>query len=185
MSTVTVTSSPNASTGRFVHLLQTEVPTNTATATETTTALPTDTATETATALPTDTATATETATALPTDTATATETATAIATDTATSSPTAVPTDITPGPIPGVNFDLLAMDIIEDEHMMSIETALVAQRLVENDEVRAFAKHAADVAHFHVMLMDDLRYRLIHGITLPPPMFREEYQSPRRFVPR
>lgn len=88
-------------------------------------------------------------------------------------------------GLVPGVNFDLLAMDIIEDEHVMSIETALVAQRLVQNDEVRAFAKHAADVAYFHVMLMDDLRYRLVHGIPLAPPTFREEYQSPRRFAPR
>jgi uncharacterized protein (DUF305 family) len=212
LSTITVTSSPNAFTGRFVNLLQTNVPTDTSTATQTATALPTNTATETATALPTNTAIATQTATAFPTDTATATETATtlptntatatqtaivlptntatatatatAIGTNTATSSPTVVPTDITPGPVPGVNFDLLAIDIITDEHAMSIETALVAQRLVENDEIRAFAKHAADMAHFHMMLMDDLQYRLVHNITLPLPRFHEDYQSPRRLEP-
>jgi hypothetical protein len=76
-------------------------------------------------------------------------------------------------------------MEIIEDEHAMSIETALVAQRLVRTHEVRAFAKHAADVAHLHKMLMDDLKYRLAYGVTLPPPRFHEDYQSPRRFEPR
>jgi predicted outer membrane protein len=192
-STVTATSSPSASLGRFVGLLQTPIPTDTATttatATETATSLPTDTATatntatETATTLPTDTATATQTATALPTDTSTATQTATPATTATATGSPTVVPS-VTPGPGTDVNFDLLALEIIEDEHMMSIETALVAQRLVRNDEIRAFAKHAADMAHLHVMLIDDLKYRLAFNITLPPPRFQEDYQSPRRFMP-
>ena len=81
-------------------------------------------------------------------------------------------------------DFEMLSMHIIEDEHVMSIETALVAQRLAKNHEIRAFAKHAADVAKLHVLLLDDLSYRLAFDITLPEPRFHEEYQSPRRLEP-
>jgi hypothetical protein len=76
-------------------------------------------------------------------------------------------------------------MNIIEDEHAMSLQTALVAQRLVRNDEIRAFAKHSADVIQLHMILLNDLKYRIVHNITLPPPQFQEDYQSPRRFTPR
>jgi hypothetical protein len=62
--------------------------------------------------------------------------------------------------------------------------TRLVAQRLAKNNEIRAFAKHAADVAKLHMLLLDDLSYRLAFNITLPEPRFHEEYQSPRRFEP-
>ena len=78
-------------------------------------------------------------------------------------------------------DFDLLSMHILEDVHAMSIESALVAQRLAKNSEIRAFAKHAADVAKLHVLLLDDLQYRLAFNITLPEPRFQEDYQSPRR----
>jgi hypothetical protein len=75
-------------------------------------------------------------------------------------------------------------MHIIKDEHAMSIETALVAQRLAHNSEIRAFAKHAADVAKLHVLLLDDLQYRRAFNITLRDPRFHEGYQSPRRLEP-
>ncbi len=171
------------------------VPTETPTAmdTETPTFTPTSAATETATETGTPTATETETATSTVTGTLVATETGTPVATETATGFPTetgtAVPTEtgtavptITPPVRP--DFDLLSLHVIEDEHVMSIEVALAAQRLAENAEIRAFAKHAADVAKLHLLLMNDLKYRLAHNYTLPDPIFEEEYLPPRRDVP-
>jgi hypothetical protein len=81
-------------------------------------------------------------------------------------------------------DFDLLSLHVIEDEHVMSVEVALAAQRLAENAEIRALARHAADVAKLHLLLMNDLKYRLAHNITLPDPVFEEEYLPPRRDVP-
>jgi hypothetical protein len=167
---------------------QIDTATATGTGTPTDTATTTVTVTETATAHSTDTATetATDTPAALPTDTATDTPagTATTDLTGTATGTLTMTPIGTTPGPGGAADFDLLAIDILEDEHVMSIETALVAQRLAENDEIRAFAKHSADVAQLHLILMHDLKYRLAYNITLPTPSFEASYQSPRRFSP-
>jgi len=118
--------------------------------------------------------TGTSTPVATGTTTAVSTETGTAIPTETGTAIPTVLPPT-------RPDFEELSMHIIEDEHAMSIETALVAQRLAENREIRAFAKHAADVAKLHVLLLDDLQYRLAFNITLPEPRFQEDYQSPRR----
>ncbi len=67
----------------------------------------------------------------------------------------------------------------------MILETALAAEPLVRNDEIRAFAKHSADVARLHLMLMRELKMRLAYGFTPPLPDFEAEYQSPRRFEPR
>jgi hypothetical protein len=167
--------SPTAiGTGTFI-----PTPTGTATgiATETGTAVPT----ETGTALPTSTGTAiatgTGTAVSTATETAVATGTGTTVPTETGTATPT-----ITPPVRPG--FDLLSLHVIEDEHVMDVEVALAAQRLAENGEIRAFAKHTADVAKLHLLLMNDLKYRLAHNYTLPDPIFEEEYQSPRRPIP-
>jgi len=157
-------------------------------ATGTATGLPTDVPTGTATALPTDVSTATAmptdmtgTATGLPTDIGTAT----GLPTDMATGTATVVPTSTPVGPGPGVNFDAFSLDIIMDQHVMGVQQHLVAQRLVENDELRAFAKHASDVAELHILLMSDLQYRLVYNWTPPLPPIREDYQSPRRFQPR
>jgi len=68
--------------------------------------------------------------------------------------------------------------------HMMQVQTALVAQRLVGNDEVRAFAKHSADMAQLHLLLMSDLKHRLFDNYAPPTPDFQREYQGPRRFEP-
>ena len=159
----------------------TTVPTDELTGTPTTTS--TETLTETPTTVPTD--TATETATAVPTLVFTYTPTMlpTVDLTGTATASPTAVVSP-TPGDGTDVNFDLRAIHIIEEIHIMHLETALVAQRLVRNDEVRAFAKHAADAAKLHLILISDLKHRLFDGYTPPPPDFESEYQGPRRFFP-
>jgi hypothetical protein len=137
--------------------------------------------TETSTLLPPETPTAISTVT----ETLVATETGTPVVIETATGLPTetgtAVPT-ITPPVRP--DFDLLSLHVIEDEHGMSVEVALAAQRLAENAEIRAFARHAADVAKLHLLLMNDLKYRLAHAYTLPDPMFEQEYLPPRRDVP-
>lgn len=160
--------------------------TGTAVGTGTVTAGPTGTGTGTVTAGPTGTGTAIGTGTTTPmmTGTVPATGTGTSVGTGTVTplvtstgtmmTTPTAPPTNI-----PG--FARLAAEIIEDEHVMHIEVALVAQRLAENSEIRAFAKHAADVAKLHMLLLDDLKYRLFYHVTLPPPDFTAEYQSPRK----
>ena len=66
----------------------------------------------------------------------------------------------------------------------MDIQSELVAQRLVKNDELRAFAKHAADVTELHLLLMSDLKHRLMDNYTPPEPKFQEDYQGPRRFEP-
>jgi hypothetical protein len=148
----------------------TEINTGTVTASPTTpTAVGAETETETVTP-PTDTSTPIATITT----TAVSTETGTAVPTGTSTTIPTVIPPA-------HPDFEQLSMHIIEDEHAMSIETALAAQRLAENREIRAFAKHAADVAKLHVLLLDDLQYRLAFNITLPEPRFQEDYQSPRR----
>ena len=164
-------------------LLPTETPTaiDTGTPVFTPTSVATETATETGTPIATETGTATSTVTgtlvATETGTPVATETGTAVPTETA----TAVPT-ITPPVRP--DFDLLSLHVIEDEHVMSVEVALAAQRLAENAEIRAFARHAADVAKLHLLLMNDLKYRLAHNYTLPDPMFEDEYLPARRDVP-
>jgi hypothetical protein len=110
------------------------------------------------------------------------TGTATVEATGTITITPSAVPTIPT---IPGgatENFDLVSLLIIEDEHVMSVETALAAQRLVQNEEIRAFARHAADMAQLHLILINNLQYRMLGLEVLPPPPdFQREYQGPRR----
>ncbi|HEX6035590.1 MAG TPA: hypothetical protein VFY83_14210 [Anaerolineales bacterium] len=129
---------------------------------------------------PTAVGTETEMATATPppdTNTPDATDTTTAVPTETSTAIPTVIPPT-------RPDFEMLSMHILEDEHAMSIETALAAQRLAENREIRAFAKHAADVAKLHVLLLDDLQYRLAFNVTLPEPRFHEDYQSPRRLEP-
>ena len=143
------------------------------------------TGTGTSTAVTTGTTTSVPTMVSTGTGTALATTTQTAVATISATMLPTeagtAVPTVVAPN---RPDFEVLSMHILEDEHAMSIETALVAQRLAKNREIRAFAKHAADVAKLHMLLLDDLSYRLAFNITLPEPRFHEEYQSPRKLEP-
>jgi hypothetical protein len=163
----------------------TALPSETPTAVGTPTQEFTPTATESATETGTPAATETETPALTATLTSIATETGTPVATGTATGSPTetgtAVPT-ITPPVRP--DFDLLSLHVIEDEHVMSVDVALAAQRLAENAEIRALARHAADVAKLHLLLMNDLKYRLAHNITLPDPIFEDEYLPPRRDVP-
>jgi len=78
----------------------------------------------------------------------------------------------------------MLSLHIIEEEHVMDVQSELVAQRLVENDELRAFAKHAADVTELHLLLMSDLKHRLFDNYTPPEPEFQKPYQGPRRFEP-
>ena len=139
--------------------------------------------------VPTDTVTAvsTGTGTVIATDTGSPvpTGTATSVTTGTGTVVPTE-PGTITPTVIPPIrpDFDLLSLHVIEDEHVMQIDVALVAQRLTEDKELSAFAKHTADMAKLHLLLMNDLKYRLAHNYTLPEPIFEQEYQSPRRLVP-
>lgn len=157
--------------------------------TDTPTAVPTFTLTETPTAAPT--LTLTETPTAVPTFTLTETSTAipTLGATDTATLPPTVnvtatgtvLPTTVPPDGT-GADFNLVALHIIEEIHVMHVQTALTAQRLVQNDEIRAFAKHAADVAGLHLLLLSDLKHRLFDQYTPAPPQITEPYTGPRRF---
>ncbi len=162
-------------------------PTETPTAIDTGTPVftPTSVATETTTETGTPVATETGTAISTVTETLVATETGTPVATETGTLLPTETPTAVTTiAPPVRPDFDLLSLHVIEDEHGMSVEVALAAQRLAENAEIRAFAKHAADVAKLHLLLMTDLKYRLAHNYTLPDPMFEDEYLPPRRDVP-
>jgi hypothetical protein len=97
---------------------------------------------------------------------------------------PTGTATGTPPGGGTGVNFDMLSMHVIEEEHVMSVQVALTAQRLVRNDEIRAFAKHTADAVELHLLLMSDLKHRLFDNYVPPPPDFQRQYQSPRRFEP-
>jgi len=110
------------------------------------------------------------------------TSTPTALPTDivTGTSTPTALPTDPGTGP----DFDMVALHIIEEMHSMQVQVALVAQRLVTNDEIRAYAKHTADMTQLHLLLMSDLKHRLFDSYVPPTPHFQREYQGPRRFEP-
>jgi hypothetical protein len=110
------------------------------------------------------------------------TGTTTSIPTDivTGTPTPTSIPTD--PGNEP--DFDMVALHIIEELHGMQVQVALVAQRLVTNDEIRAFAKHTADMTQLHLLLMSDLKHRLFDSYVPPTPHFQREYQGPRRFEP-
>lgn len=83
-----------------------------------------------------------------------------------------------------GVDFNVLSIDIIDDEHVADVQGELVAQRLVKNNELRAFAKHAADVTELHLLVMGDLKHRLVDNYTPPPPDFQADYQNPRKFLP-
>ena len=168
--------------------------TPTAALTEDATGTPTPALTEEATGTPTITITAdttrtpttvtTEAVTDTPTSVSTLemTATTTAIPTDVVTGTPTTVPTDIGNGP--SEDFDMIALHIIEEMHVMQVQVALAAQRLVTNDEIRAFAKHTADMEQLHLLLMSDLKHRLFDHYIPPTPNFQGEYQSPRRFDP-
>lgn len=196
--TATMTTAPTDTSTATVTI----APTDTATETATTAPTETATATGTVTTAPTDTATATETATTAPTDTATSTGTATTAPTSTATTgavviaqtvemtatapgaTATSVVTIVPTTPPTIADFNVFSMDIIEDEHVMIVETALAAERLVRNQELRAFAKHSADMAELHLLLIKHLKYQVAYNLMLPPPRFEEEYQSPRRLEP-
>jgi len=166
----------------------TTVPTDESTATPTPaltedlTGTPTVVLTDDTTATPTAVTTeeVTDTPTALPTLETTATSTA--VPTDVVTGTPTIVPTDTGNGT--SEDFDLIALHIIEEQHVMQLQVALVAQRLVTNDEIRAFAKHTADMVQLHLLLMSDLKHRLFDNYIPPTPDFQGEYQGPRRFEP-
>jgi hypothetical protein len=88
------------------------------------------------------------------------------------------------PGTGVSPDFDMISLHIIEDQHVMHLQVGLTAQRLVRNDEVRAFAKHASDVAELHLLLLSDLKHRLFDNYTPPTPEIQKEYQPPRRFEP-
>lgn len=156
--------------------------TPTAVVTEETTGTPTTVPTEESTGTPTTVPTEdiTDTPTSIPT--LEMTGTATAVPTDSVTGTPTAVPTDTVNGV--SEDFDMIALHIIEEQHVMQVQVALAAQRLVTNDEIRAFAKHTADMEQLHLLLMSDLKHRLFDNYTPPTPDFQSEYQSPRRFDP-
>jgi hypothetical protein len=153
--------------------------------TDTATALSSDTPTFTATALPADTATALPsdtpavTATGLPTDTSTALPSETAIATGAA--AVTSVPTT---GSTSWSAFDTRSLNIIEDEHTADVQSELAAERLTRNPEIQAFAKHAADLTEMHLLLMGDLKHRMIDNYAPPPPDLQADYQEPRRLEP-
>jgi hypothetical protein len=55
----------------------------------------------------------------------------------------------------------------------------------VKNEELKAFAKHSADVTELHLILMGDLKHRLVDNYTPPEPEFQADYQSPRQFEPK
>ncbi|HJQ14536.1 MAG TPA: hypothetical protein VJ830_07295 [Anaerolineales bacterium] len=176
VSTLDLTSTPTAiateeSTG-------TPTPAVTDEATGTSTTVPTEAATGTPTTVPTEAVTTTPTS--IPT--LVTTGTSTAVPTFVGTGSPTTVPTDTGNGP--SEDFDMIALHIIEEMHVMQVQVALVAQRLVTNDEIRTFAKHTADMEQLHLLLMSDLKHRLFDHYTPPTPDFQGEYQSPRRFEP-
>jgi predicted outer membrane protein len=180
--TVDLTGTPTAVPTEEITATPSAVPTENLTGTPT--SVPTEDLTGTPTTLPTDVSTETTTALATPVVSETPTPIATIDLTGTPASSPTAL---LSPTPGDGgmfVSFDLLSIHVIEEIHLMQLETALVAQRLVKNDEVRAFAKHAADMAGLHLILMSDLKHRLFDGYTPPPPDFERDYQGPRRFLP-
>jgi len=178
--TVDLTGSPTT-----ISTMETSTPTETATAEMTGTPIVTSTMeTQTETATAESNGTATETSTA---EVTTPTETSTVEMTETPSTIPTTITETLTfvptvPGP--AANFDMVSLNIIEEEHVMSVETALVAQRLVQNDEIRAFAKHVADTAGLHLTLMSDLQHRLFDFFTPPTPDYSRDYQGPRRFGP-
>ena len=191
--TTTVTSPVDLTgTTTVIPTLDTATATQTETMTATFTPLPTDTPSMTPsfTTTPTIASTLdlTGTTTVIPTlDTTTPSVTSTVNLTGTPTVAPTLETTTPTITPtIPGspANFDMVSLHIIEEEHVMHVQTALAAQRLVQNDEIRAFAKHAADMAQLHLLLMSDLKHRLFDFYTPPTPDFQREYQAPRQFLP-
>jgi hypothetical protein len=79
-----------------------------------------------------------------------------------------------------GVNFDLLSIDIIYDIHVVDVQGELAAERLVQDAELKAFARHSADVTQHHIMLMRDLRARLVDHYTPSAPEMQAPYQGPR-----
>lgn len=128
-----------------------------------------------------------DTPTLVPTDTATAIPSATS--TGVPSETPTGVPSE-TPTLFPGgggtlSRFEILSMHILEEEHVQNVQTELAAERLIKKDEIRAFAKHGADLTQLHIMMMDDVHHRLVDNFTPPPPEFQDDYQSSRRFEPR
>jgi hypothetical protein len=157
---------------------------DTATPTASPTETMTDTPTATFTALPTDTPTMTDTQTLTPEFTSTVDLTGTTTVIPTLPTLDTTTPT-ITPTiPVSPANFDMVALHIIEEEHVMQVETALAAERLVQNNEIRAFAKHTADMTQLHLLLISDLKHRLFDLYAPPTPDFQRNYQAPRLFMP-
>jgi hypothetical protein len=91
----------------------------------------------------------------------------------------------VSPGDNTASDFDIRSLNIIEDEHVADVQAELAAERLVKNEELKAFAKHSADVTELHLILMGDLKHRLVDNYTPPEPEFQADYQSPRQFEPK
>jgi hypothetical protein len=127
--------------------------------------------------------TPTEVPTQPPTEAPTEPPTATEVPTEPPTA--TEAPTMVSPGDNTASDFDIRSLNIIEDEHVADVQAELAAERLVKNEELKAFAKHSADVTELHLILMGDLKHRLVDNYTPPEPEFQADYQSPRQFEPK
>ena len=64
------------------------------------------------------------------------------------------------------------------------MQTEVVAERLTQTPEIRAFAKHSADVTELHIQLIDDLHARQALRYTPQAPEVTATYQSPQTILP-
>jgi hypothetical protein len=79
--------------------------------------------------------------------------------------------------------FDERALDILDQEHTGDVQSELTAERVVENPELKAFAKHSADVTELHLQLLDVV-HAYMQGYDEPPSVdFSEPYMDPHEYT--
>lgn len=80
-------------------------------------------------------------------------------------------------------SFDDQALSILEQEHTGDVQSELTAERTVANPELKAFAKHAADVTELHLQLMDVVQ-AVMQKYDEPPSVdFSAPYMDPHMFT--
>lgn len=78
---------------------------------------------------------------------------------------------------------DERALDILDSEHTSDVQSELTAERVVVNPELKAFAKHSADVTELHLQLLDVVKAYMQKYDEPPSTDLSASYMSPREFT--
>lgn len=81
------------------------------------------------------------------------------------------------------ISFDDRAQSILEQEHTSDVQSELTAERTIVNPELKAFAKHSADVTELHLQLLDVVHAAMQQYDETPSTDMMSQYMSPRDYT--